>query len=54
MQRDVQFFCDQLGEDAVVVPRAVALERSRRVVPVDHEQPHDVMPLLFEQVGGDR
>ena len=54
VQRDVQFFCDQLGEDAVVVPRAVALERSRRVVPVDHEQPHDVMPLLFEQVGGDR
>ena len=54
LEGDCPWHGDQFGEDAVVVPRAVALERSRRIVPVDHEQPHDVMPLLFEQVCGDR
>ena len=54
VQLDVEFPGHEFGENPVVVPRTVAFERSRRVVPVDHEQPHDVMPLLFEQVGGDR
>lgn len=54
VQRNVQLARDELGEDAVVVPRAVALERARGVVPVDHEEPHHVVSLLLEQVGGHR
>ena len=41
---------DQLGEHAVVVPRAVAFERTRRIVPVNHEEAHHLVALLFEQV----
>ena len=54
VQRDVQFLGDQFGEDPVVVPRAVALERARRIVPVYHEQSGDLVPLLLEQVSRDR
>lgn len=39
-----------LGKEAVVIPRAFALERADRVVPVDHEQADNVVSLLFEQV----
>ena len=54
VQRDVEPPGHQLGEEAVVVPRAVALERARRVVPVDHEEAHHLVPLLLKQVGGHR
>ena len=54
MQRNVQFAGHQLREDAVVAPRAVALQRSRRIVPVDHEESDHLVPLLFEQPGRHR
>ncbi len=54
MQRDVQFAGHQFGENPVVAPRAVALERSRRVVPVHHEQPRHFMSLFLEEPGGHR
>ena len=52
-QRNVEPFGDQLGENPVVVPRAVAFERARGVVPVDHEKPRDVVPLPFEEIRRD-
>ena len=45
---------DQFGEHAVVVPRAVAFERTRRIVPVNHEEAHHFVALLFEQVSRHR
>ncbi len=54
VQRDVQPLGHQLGEDAVVVPRAVALQGARRVVPVDHEKTDDFVPLLLEKPRGHR
>ena len=52
MKRDIEPLGHQFGEDAVVVPRAVAFERTRRIVPVDHEESHHFVTLLFEQVSG--
>ena len=53
VQRDVEFPGHEFGENPVVVPRTVTFERSRRVVPVDHEESHDLVPLLFEEPGRD-
>ena len=54
VQGDVQLLGHQFGEDPVVVPRTVALERARGVVPVDHEQADDLVSLLFQQPGRHR
>ena len=54
VQRDVEPLGHQLGEEPVVVPRTVALKRPRGVVPVDHEKPDDLVPLLLEEPCGDR
>ena len=54
VQRNVEPLGDQLREGAVVVPRAVAFERARRVVPVDHEEADHLVSLPFEQIGGHR
>ena len=54
MQGDVQPLGHQFGEDPVVVPRTVAFERARGVVPVDHEEPDDLVSLLFQQPGRHR
>ena len=53
VQRDVEFPGHEFGENPVVVPGTVAFERPRRVVPVDHEESHDLVPLLFEEPGRD-
>ena len=54
VQLDVEFPGHEFGENPVVVPRTVAFERSRRVVPVDHKKPYDLMPLLLEEPGRHR
>ena len=54
VQRNIQSFGYQLGKNAVVVPRAVAFERTRRVVPIDHKESDHVVALLFEQIGRNR
>ncbi len=49
-ERNVETLGHQLGEDLIVVPRAVAFERALGIVPVAHEQPDDLVPLLFEEI----
>ena len=51
MERNVEPPRDKFGEEPVVVPGAVAFERTRSVVPVDHEESDNLMPGLLEQVG---
>jgi hypothetical protein len=50
MKLYVEALCYKLGKDLVVVPWAVALERSRSIVPIAHEEPDDLMTLLLKQV----
>ena len=52
MKRDVEPLGHQFGEQVVIVPRAVALQRAGRILPVPHEQAHHVVALLLEQIGG--
>ena len=54
VERNVELLGHQFGEEAVVVPRTVAFERARGVVPVDHEEADDLISLLLEQPGGHR
>ena len=51
MERNVEPSGDKFGEEPVVVPGAVAFERARGVVPVDHEESDNLMSGLLEQVG---
>ena len=54
VQRNIEFLGDQLRENTVVVPRAIALQRTGRIMPVDHEQTDHLVSLLLQQIGGHR
>ena len=49
-ERDIQSLGHQLGKNLVVIPRAVALERARRIVPITHKETYHLVPLLLQQI----
>ena len=51
VKRYIETLGDEFGEELVVVPRAVALERTRSIVPITHKEAYNLVTLLFEQIG---
>ena len=49
-ERDIEFFSHELGENLIVIPGAVTLQRTSRIVPVTHKETYHLVTLLFEQI----
>ena len=47
---DIQSLSDQFGKNLVIVPRTIALQRARRIVPITHKEAYDIVPLLLQQI----
>jgi len=52
LKRNTQFLRHQKGIITILYPWAFVLQSHRSIIPVSHEKPDNLVPLLFQQVGG--
>ena len=52
LKRNTQFLRHQKGIITILYPWAFVLQSHRSIIPVSHKKPDNLVPLLFQQVGG--